>query len=99
MSVAAALAAVAVWGLAPSSSAAAAWPPATCRAQAAKVSYWGDFMVRHYAGMVYPADVAYLQLRRSLGRYEAHRCGDRLLGRTLRADYADANCTTIAEAR
>ena len=73
-------------GRCPAASASAPWPAATCRAQAEKVAYWGDFMVRHYGGMVYPADVAYLQLRHALERYEGHGCAPRMLGRTLRTE-------------
>jgi hypothetical protein len=56
-----------------------------CRAQAAKVAEHGGSMLLHYrGGTVYPADMSYLALVRSLDAYEQHDCPAEPVGRALR---------------
>lgn len=56
----------------------------SCRTEAARVAYRAGSMVRHYSGMVYPADVEYMLLRNSFRRFQARRCPPASLGRALR---------------
>ncbi|HKP17605.1 MAG TPA: hypothetical protein VJT84_03935 [Gaiellaceae bacterium] len=59
------------------------WSDAECRREAANLADRADLMIRHYAGAVYPADVAYLLFRNGLSRYEAGRCDPGFVGDAL----------------
>jgi hypothetical protein len=56
---------------------------AACRNEATVMADRADAMLRHYAGMVYPADMSYLLFKASLDWYDAHRCAPDLLGQAL----------------
>jgi hypothetical protein len=73
------------------------WPAATCRAQAAKVSDRAQRMLRHYSGMVYPADVEYMLLRNAFRRFVSHRCAPSILGRALRRELSDRQRLRLTE--
>ncbi len=56
---------------------------AACRNEATVMADRGDAILRHYAGMVYPADVSYLLFKASFDWYVAHDCAPELLGQAL----------------
>jgi hypothetical protein len=60
------------------------WSTAACTREAGRVADGGLAILHHYAGTVYPADVAYLGFRTSLSLFERHECAPKLLGQALR---------------
>jgi hypothetical protein len=54
-----------------------------CRNEASVMADRADAMLRHYAGMVYPADMSYLLFKASFDWYTAHSCAPGLLGTAL----------------
>jgi hypothetical protein len=56
---------------------------AACRNEASVMADRADAMLRHYAGMVYPADMSYLLFKASLDWFEARSCAPALLGQAL----------------
>jgi hypothetical protein len=83
----AALAAVAALvAVSPAAARSPAWPAAKCRAEAATIAEYAQNMLRHYDGMVYPADVEYLRLRNGYALFLRHRCAPSFLGVALRRE-------------
>jgi hypothetical protein len=74
------------------------WSDAACRAQADKVVAHADSMLLHYGGgTVYPADMSYLGLKSSLGRFDKGSCPDDTLGSKLRRSLSSSERKTLLQ--
>ena len=61
----------------------ARWSAPVCARHATWIVESGRDVIRHYAGMVYPADVSYLLFKNRVDQFRLHGCTQRVLGRTL----------------
>jgi hypothetical protein len=73
------------------------WSDAECRREAANLADRADLMLTHFAGAVYPADVAYLLLRNGLSRYRAGRCDPGFVGDALQRRLSAADRRRLVE--
>jgi hypothetical protein len=69
---------------------------AACREQADKVvAHAGSMLVHYGGGTVYPADMSYLGLKSSLGRFDKGSCPDEMLGSKLRRSLSPSERKTL----
>jgi hypothetical protein len=71
------------------------WSDSACRRQATSIAEHAGSMVLHYGGTVYPADMSYLGLRKSLVRYRAGGCPNTVLGAALARRLSPAKRDTL----
>ena len=84
--IATALAAIAVSaavGVGVGAAGASRWSEPVCARHATWIVESGQDVIRHYSGMVYPADVSLLLLRNRVEQFRLHGCTQRVLGRAL----------------
>jgi len=82
--VATALAAIAVSAAVGADTAGASrWTEPVCARHATWIVESSQDVIRHYSGMVYPADVSLLLLRNRVDQFRLHGCTQRVLGGAL----------------
>src|SRR4051794_40901420 len=59
------------------------WSEPVCARHATWIVESGQDVIRHYSGMVYPADVSLLLLRNRLEQFRLHGCTQHALGSAL----------------
>ena len=62
---------------------AARWSGPVCARHATWIGEAGRDILRHYSGMVYPADVSYLLFKNRIEQFQRHGCSRAVLRRAL----------------